>query len=178
MDLGFEAAGALAAALDSGLAATFVWGLVALLSVSAAVLAGEGLVPALVLRVLGVSALDWAGALAVALPLGSGLVGALTGLLAGLFLDLVGALGIGLEGFWTGVWERGFGADLDSAFALGLLAGVFAILLPVLPCLGVLGAALEVASDLDWVAPLAVVLGADLPLVEAAFGGGLALRTD
>ncbi len=179
MALGFEAVGALAAALESGLAATFVGGLVALLSVSAAVLAVVGFVAALVLRVLGVSALDWAGALAVGLPLGSGLVGALTGLLAGLFVDLVGVLGIGLEGFWAGVWESGFGADLVSAFAFGLLAGVFAIMLPVLPCLGVLGAGLEgFALDLDWAAPLAVFLGADLPSAEASFGGGLALRTD
>lgn len=179
--VGALAAGVLRAPLGSGLGAVFGSDLAALLSVLTAGLAGTGLLAALVLLLLGVSALG----LAAALLLGSGLVGALTDLLAGLIADLVGVLGIGLEGVLAGALATGLGAGLDTAFAFGLLPGVFADLALVLLCLRVFGTDLATglgcgfagfAVDLALVAPLAMGLGADLLGAEAAFCRGLALR--
>ncbi len=165
--LGLGAAGVLVAAvlvisLGSGLEATFGsgLGLAPLLSV----LAAAGLLAALVLLTALTSALDLAGVLSVALPLGSGLAGAFADLLA----DFRGVLGIGLEGVLVGALAADLGVGLDGV-AFALLAGVL---------VGSLLALLGLAWGFEVL--LLVALGegfrADLPEVEAASCGRLALR--
>lgn len=175
--LGLGAAGALVAAvlvisLGSGLEATFGSGLA--LAPLLSVLAGAGLLAALVLLTPLGSALGLAGVLSVALPLGSGLAGAFADLLA----DLGGVLGIGLEGIVAGALVAGLVAVLGlDTVAFGLLPGVLAGSALVLLGLAMgldggfvaLPGVVPQAAGLPLVAPLTVGLRADLLRVGAAF---------
>lgn len=155
--------------LGSGLEATFgsSLGLAALRSV----LAGAGLLDALVLLTPLASALGLAGVLVMSLPLGSGLAGAF----ADLLVDFDGVLGIGLEVVLTGDLAAGLvaGLDFDTTVVFGMLLGFLAGLVVLLlglaafrKCLAggfvALCGATFFAAGLPLVATLTMGLGADL----------------